>query len=116
MEEEKEEDTEKLRIVFLLRRTQKYLFHQKVPAPSTPTPSPRSPICRRLSFKMNLSRNSNLRRRRRRRPEALLSFLKSRIHQSVGFQAQSSQDYLSCPPATAPQGRGRRQFQTSMRS
>merc|ERR1711881_573088 len=32
MEEEKEEDTEKLRIVFLLR-TQKYLFHQKVPAP-----------------------------------------------------------------------------------
>merc|ERR1712203_1123520 len=30
MEEEKEEDTEKLRIVFLLRRTQKYLFHQRL--------------------------------------------------------------------------------------
>ena len=43
MEEEKEEDTEKLRIVFLLRRTQKYLFHQKVPAP----PPQRLPLGRR---------------------------------------------------------------------
>ena len=50
---------------------------------------------------MNPSRNWNLRRRRRRRPEALLSFLKSRIHQSVGFQAQSSQDYIS--PVPLPQ-------------
>ena len=49
------------------------------PAPHTPspTPSPRSSICRRLSFEMNPSRNRNL-PRRRRRPEAFLPFLKSR--------------------------------------
>merc|ERR1712110_117225 len=71
MEEEKEEDAEKLGKVFL-----REIFISIRPTPS-PTPSPRSSICRRLSFEMNPSRNRNL-PRRRRRPEAFLPFLKSR--------------------------------------
>merc|ERR1712072_753422 len=51
-------------------------------------------------------------------PKAFPPFLKSGIcQQSAGFQAQSSQDYLSCPPMPPTlQVKERRHFQRSMRS
>merc|ERR1712203_22215 len=71
VDEEKEEDAEKLG----KSSSEKYSFRSG--PPPSPMPSPRSSICRRLSFEMNPSRNRNL-PRRRRRPEAFLPFLKSR--------------------------------------
>merc|ERR1712047_60040 len=57
----------------------KYLSKTKRSAPpqNAPKPSARLSTFRRLSFKMNSSRNWNL-RRRKRRPEAFLHFLKSK--------------------------------------
>ena len=53
------------------------------PTRSPTTPSPRSSICRRLSFKIKpFKKTETFERRRRRKPEAFFPFLKSRFASS----------------------------------
>merc|ERR1712173_64310 len=93
------------------------IYRRKISAPpqNAPTPSARLSTFRRLSFKMNSSRNWNL-RRRRRRPEAFLHFLKSKKPSGQLVFELSLVKTISPIHRPTLSEVERRHFQTSMKS